>query len=278
MSERKKLLIIDGNSILNRAFYGVRPMTTRDGRPTNAIFGFINMILKPLESLCPDAAGIAFDLRAPTFRHKKCDFYKANRKGMPEELASQLDGAKEAAKALGLHVLSLEGFEADDILGTAAKHANCDTENDYDCYIMTGDRDSFQLVDEKSYVLLCTNNDTVFYDKAKIAESYCGLVPSQLIDLKALMGDSSENIPGGAGIGEKTAVKLICEFSSLDGLYENYESSSLSKGIKEKLAKDREMAYTSRFLAEICREVPLPLSFSDLKYGGIDKAALYELL
>ena len=278
MSERKKLLIIDGNSILNRAFYGVRPMTTRDGRPTNAIFGFINMILKPLESLCPDAAGIAFDLPAPTFRHKKCDFYKANRKGMPEELASQLDGAKEAAKALGLHVLSLEGFEADDILGTAAKHANCDTENDYDCYIMTGDRDSFQLVDEKSYVLLCTNNDTVFYDKAKIAESYCGLVPSQLIDLKALMGDSSDNIPGVAGIGEKTAVKLICEFSSLDGLYENYESSSLSKGIKEKLAKDREMAYTSRFLAEICREVPLPLSFSDLKYGGIDKAALYELL
>ncbi|MBE6571097.1 MAG: DNA polymerase I [Ruminococcaceae bacterium] len=278
MSERKKLLIIDGNSILNRAFYGVRPMTTRDGRPTNAIFGFINMILKPLESLSPDAAGIAFDLRAPTFRHQKCDFYKANRKGMPEELAAQLDGAKDAAKAMGLHVLSIEGYEADDILGTAAKHANCDTENDYDCYIMTGDRDSFQLVDEKSHVLLCTNNDTVFYDKAKIAETYSGLVPSQLVDLKALMGDSSDNIPGVAGIGEKTAVKLICEFSSLDGLYENYENSSLSKSIKEKLAKDREMAYTSRFLAEICREVPLPLAFSDLKYEGMDRAALYELL
>ncbi len=278
MSERKKLLIIDGNSILNRAFYGVRPMTTRDGRPTNAIFGFINMILKPLESLCPDAAGIAFDLRAPTFRHKKCDFYKANRKGMPEELAAQLDGAKKAAEYLGLHVLSLEGFEADDILGTAAKHANNDTENDYDCYILTGDRDSFQLVDEKSFVLLCTNNDTIFYDKAKIAQAYSGLVPSQLIDLKALMGDSSDNIPGVAGIGEKTAVKLICEFSSLDGLYENYEGSSLSKGIKEKLARDREMAYTSRFLAEICREVPLPLTFFDLKYEGINRGALLELL
>ena len=278
MSDRKKLLIIDGNSILNRAFYGVRPMTTRDGRPTNAIFGFINMILKPLESLCPDAAGIAFDLRAPTFRHKKCDFYKANRKGMPEELAAQLDGAKKAAEYLGLHVLSLEGYEADDILGTAARLANTDADNDYDCYILTGDRDSFQLVDEKSFVLLCTNNDTIFYDKEKIAETYSGLVPHQLIDLKALMGDTSDNIPGVAGIGEKTAVKLICEFSSLDKLYEDYLQSDLSKGIKEKLTNGREMAYTSRFLAEIFREVPLPLSFSDLKYNGFDNKNLLELL
>lgn len=278
MSDRKKLLIIDGNSILNRAFYGVRPMTTKDGRPTNAIYGFINMILKPLESLAPDAAAIAFDLRAPTFRHKKCDFYKANRKGMPEELAAQLDGAKKAAQCLGLHLLSLEGYEADDILGTASKLAETDTKTDYDCYIMTGDRDSFQLVGEKSFVLLCTNSDTILYDKEKIAETYGGLSPSQLIDLKALMGDSSDNIPGVAGIGEKTAVKLLCEFSSLDNLYENFENSSLSNGIKEKLKKDREMAYTSRFLAEICREVPLPLSFSDLSYPGIDKTALYELL
>ncbi len=278
MSERKKLLIIDGNSILNRAFYGVRPMTTRDGRPTNAIYGFINMILKPLESLSPDAAGIAFDLRAPTFRHKKCDFYKANRKGMPEELAAQLDGAKKAAQYLGLHVLSLEGYEADDILGTAAKYANTDTENDYDCYILTGDRDSFQLVDDRSFVLLCTNTDTVLYDKQKIAETYSGLTPHQLIDLKALMGDSSDNIPGVAGIGEKTAVKLISEFACLDGLYENYQSSSLSKGIKEKLEKDREMAYTSRFLAEICTEVPLPLTFFELKYNGIERSSLFELL
>ncbi|MBE6623339.1 MAG: DNA polymerase I [Ruminococcaceae bacterium] len=278
MSDRKKLLIIDGNSILNRAFYGVRPMTTKDGRPTNAIYGFINMILKPLESLSPDAAAIAFDLKAPTFRHKKCDFYKANRKGMPEELAAQLDGAKKAAKCLGLHILSLEGYEADDILGTASKLAETDSKTDYDCYIMTGDRDSFQLVGEKSFVLLCTNSDTVLYDKEKISEIYGGLCPSQLIDLKALMGDSSDNIPGVAGIGEKTAVKLISEFSDLDNLYENFENSSLSNGIKEKLKKDREMAYTSRFLAEIYREVPLPLAFSDLSYPGIDKTALYELL
>lgn len=278
MSDRKKLLIIDGNSILNRAFYGVRPMTTKDGRPTNAIYGFINMILKPLETLSPDAAAIAFDLRDPTFRHKKCDFYKANRKGMPEELAAQLDGAKKAAEYLGLHVVSLSGYEADDILGTAARLAEEDSETDYDCYIMTGDRDSFQLVGEKSFVLLCTNSDTVLYDKEKISETYGGLTPHQLIDLKALMGDTSDNIPGVTGIGEKTAVKLISEFKSLDGLYENYADSSLSAGIKAKLEKDREMAYTSRFLAEIYREVPLPLSFTDLSYGGMDKTALYELL
>lgn len=278
MPQRKKLLIIDGNSILNRAFYGVRPMTTRDGRPTNAIYGFINMILKPLTSLAPEAAGIAFDLPDPTFRHKKCDFYKATRKGMPEELAAQLDGAKKAAEYLGLHVLSLAGYEADDILGTAAENAYRDFENDYDCYILTGDRDSLQLVGKKSFVLLCTNSDTVLYDEQKVSETYGGISPRRLIDLKALMGDTSDNIPGVAGIGEKTAVKLISEFSSLDGLYENYADSSLSAGIKAKLEKDREMAYTSRFLAEICRDVPLPLSFGELKYGGINKSAFYELL
>lgn len=277
-TERKKLLIIDGNSILNRAFYGVRPMTTRDGRPTNAIYGFINMILKPLETLSPDAAAIAFDLRAPTFRHEKYDFYKANRKGMPEELAAQLDGAKRAAQHLGLHVLSLEGYEADDILGSASKCAETDTETDYDCYVMTGDRDSFQLVGDKTYVLLCTNTDTVLYDRQKIAETYGGLTPSQLIDLKSLMGDTSDNIPGVAGIGEKTAVKLISEFGNLDKLYEGYADSSLSAGIKAKLEKDKEMAYTSRFLAEIYRDVPLPLSFNDLKYNGTDRQNLYALL
>lgn len=278
MSQRNKLLIIDGNSVLNRAFYGVRPMTTSGGQPTNAIYGFINMILKQLEALSPDAAAIAFDLRAPTFRHKKCDFYKANRKGMPDELAAQLDGAKRAAEYLGLHVLSLEGYEADDILGSAAKLAEESKEHDYDCYIMTGDRDSFQLVGEKSFVLLCTNSDTVLYDKAKIAETYGGLTPHQLIDLKALMGDSSDNIPGVSGIGEKTAVKLISEFSSLDNLYESFEDSSLSDGIKTKLRNDKQMAYTSRFLAEIYKDVPLPLSYTDLSYGGIQKQNLYSLL
>ncbi len=278
MSERKKLLIIDGNSVLNRAFYGVRPMTTSDGRPTNAIFGFINMIHKQLEKLSPDACGIAFDLRAPTFRHKKCDYYKANRKGMPEELAAQLDGAKRAAEYLGIHVLSLEGYEADDILGTAAKCANNDTDCDYDCYIMTGDRDSFQLVGERSFVLLCTNSDTVFYDIDKIAESYSGLSPKSLIDVKALMGDSSDNIPGVPGIGEKTAVKLICEFSSLDGLYEKLCDSSLSKGTVEKLKNGKDMAYESRFLAEICCDVPLDVSFDALRYHGIKRNELYELL
>lgn len=270
-----KTLIIDGNSILNRAFYGVRPMTTRDGRPTNALYGFVNMIAKQLESLSPDAAGIAFDLRAPTFRHKACDFYKATRKGMPEELHAQLEPAKEAARLMGLHVLSLEGYEADDILGTAAKHAS---DEGNDCYLLTGDRDSFQLVDDRVFVLLCTTGETVLYDKQKIAETYGGLSPRDLIDVKALMGDTSDNIPGVAGIGEKTAVKLISEFSSLDALYASYESSSLSAGVKAKLAAGKESAYQSRFLAEIVRDVPLPLSFSDLRYDGMRKGEFYTFL
>ena len=270
-----KTLMIDGNSILNRAFYGVRPMTTRDGKPTNALYGFINMIAKQLDTLSPDAAGIAFDLRAPTFRHKACDFYKATRKGMPDELYAQLEPAKEAAALLGLHVLSLEGYEADDILGTAAQKAS---QEGNECYLLTGDRDSFQLVDDTVFVLLCTTGETVLYDKQKIADTYNGLLPRKLIDVKALMGDTSDNIPGVAGIGEKTAVKLINEFSDLDSLYASYETSSLSAGIKAKLTAGKESAYQSRFLAEIVRDVPLPLSFADLRYEGIQKAALYTFL
>lgn len=274
---RKKLLVIDGNSILNRAFYGVKPLTTSDGRPTNAVFGFVNIILKQLEELSPESAAIAFDLREPTFRHKKYDFYKANRHGMPDELACQVDYAKKAAEYLGFNVLSIPGFEADDILGTCAKNANCDRGCDYDCYILTGDRDSFQLIDKKSFVLLCTNTSTVFYDEEKIKETYGGLCPKDLIDLKALMGDSSDNIPGVPGIGEKTALKLMTEFGSLDNLYENYSASSLSAGIKQKLENGRELAYASKFLAEICTQVPLPVSFSDLSYRGFDKEKLYSL-
>lgn len=275
MQEKKKILVIDGNSILNRAFYGVKPLSTRDGRPTNAIFGFVNIIMKTVDGINPDAVGVAFDLKAPTFRHKKYDLYKANRHGMPPELASQLEPAKEICEKLGFHVLSLEGYEADDILGTCAK--NSDSAGDSECYILTGDRDSLQLITDTSFVLLATNNDTILFDKAKFSEKYCGLTPEKLVDLKALMGDSSDNIPGIPGVGEKTALKFICEYGSLDGLYENYENSSLSPKMKEKIKDGKDSAYLSYDLAEIFKEVPLALDFDALKREEIDRAGLYEI-
>lgn len=271
---QKKLLVIDGNSILNRAFYGVKPLSTRDGRPTNAIFGFVNIIMKAVENICPDGVGVAFDLRAPTFRHKKYSLYKANRHGMPEDLALQLEPVKKISELLGFHVLSLEGYEADDILGTSARLAD---KGGYQCYVLTGDRDSLQLISDNTTVLLATNRETVHYDKEKFAEDYGGLAPEKLVDLKALMGDSSDNIPGIPGVGEKTALKLVCEYGSLDGLYESYMDSSLSAKMKEKITDGRDSAYLSYDLATIFREVPLGLGIDDLAKNEPDKAKLYEV-
>lgn len=271
----KKLLIVDGNSILNRAFYGVRPLTTRDGRNTNAIFGFINMLYKQICELSPDYAAIAFDLRSPTFRHKKCSYYKANRKGMPEELAEQLELAKKIASLMGFHVLTLEGYEADDILGTLSTFS--DGENI--AYIMTGDRDSYQLINNTSFVLYVSTKDTSVYDADKIAELYSGLSPKKLIDVKALMGDTSDNIPGVAGIGEKTAVSLIATYGSLDGVYSALESGDpgIKGAVKTKLESGKDSAYESAFLAEICKTAPLGISLSDLEYKGINKSELLDV-
>lgn len=270
-----KILIIDGNSIVNRAFYGVRPMTTRDGRPTNAIHGFINMILKQLDAIKPDAAAVAFDLREPTFRHKACDFYKATRKGMPDELAAQLEPCKEAARLLGLRVLSMAGYEADDILGSAAATA---TAEGNDCFLLTGDRDSFQLIDEHVTVLYCTHAETLTYDPLAFSAVYGDIPPHRLVDIKALMGDSSDNIPGVRGIGEKNAVKLIAQFGSLDGVYENLDDPRITRIIRDRLTADKDSAYTSRFLAQIVRDVPLPLSFADLRTDGMLREELYAFL
>ncbi len=276
MQDKKKMLVIDGNSILNRAFYGVKPLTTRDGRPTGAIFGFVNIIMKAYESVKPDALGIAFDLHAPTFRHKEYSEYKAGRHATPPDLLAQFEPSKEIASALGFHILSLEGYEADDILGTCAKGAD---DGDYECYILTGDRDSLQLISDNTFVLLAKNNETQPYTKEVFAQNYAGLSPEKLIELKALMGDSSDNIPGVPGIGEKTALKLICEYGSIDNLYSEgtIENSDMSAKMKEKLLLGKESAYLSRFLGEIYCKVPLPLSFADLEKKEQDTQKLYEL-
>ncbi len=273
-----KLLAVDSNSILNRAFYGVRPLTTREGLFTNGIFGFMNILFKLCDELHPDAVVFAFDLRTPTFRHKMYSGYKAQRKGMPEELAQQVQPLKDIITQMGYPIISIEGFEADDILGTLA--AKCRQSGD-ECVIATGDRDSFQLVGDGVTVRLAFTrggqSGAEMIDEAAIKERY-GVSPRQLIDVKSLMGDSSDNIPGVAGIGEKTALSLIQRFGSLDGVYENIEDPAIKKGVREKLTNDKEMAYQSRALAEINCAAPIEATLDELRPSPRKDDELFSLL
>ncbi len=256
-----KLLALDGNSILNRAFYGIKLLTTKDGSKfTNGIYGFLNILLKLREEVSPDAVAIAFDVKAPTFRHEMYEGYKANRKGMPPELAQQMPPLKELLAAMGYQILEAPGWEADDILGTLA--ANCG-KDDF-CYIATGDRDSLQLVRENVNVLLASTKmgkaQSVKYDCEKIKEDYL-VTPELLIDIKALMGDSSDCIPGVAGIGEKTAKDLISRFGSIDDIYKNIETIDIKKGVHDKLVNDKDMAYLSRELGTIKTDAPIDAAY-----------------
>ncbi|MGM9682415.1 MAG: DNA polymerase I [Eubacteriales bacterium] len=269
----KKLLVVDGNSILNRAFYGIRMLTNKDGLPTNAVYGMVTILSKHLAALNPDYCAVAFDLKAPTFRHKMYDGYKATRHAMPDELACQLPYAKKCAEYLGFRVLELEGYEADDILGTVSGEAE---ENGVMSYILTGDRDSLQLISDHTHILLATNKETVEFGESEFREKY-GINVSQFVDLKALMGDSSDNIPGVPGIGEKTALKLISDFGSLDGLYEKYADSALSPSVCQKLEKGRASAYLSRELAEIRRDAPIGVHLDGMGNDGMRKKELLEL-
>ena len=273
-----KLLVLDGNSIVNRAFYGIKLLTTKDGRYTNAIYGFMNILLNLLKEVQPDEVAIAFDLKAPTFRHKMYDGYKATRKGMPEELAQQMPVLKELLADLGFVMVSKEGYEADDILGTlsAAAAARGD-----ECYLATGDRDSLQLVNDHVTVLLAATrmgrSETVVMDKAAVEEKY-GVSPKQLIEVKSLMGDTSDNIPGVAGVGEKTALALIQKFGSLAGVYENIDDSAIKPGVRTKLTTHKEDAELSRKLAEINCAIPVDTAAGTYKRGEGDAAAAAELL
>ena len=269
----KKMLIIDGNSILNRAYYGIRPLTNKNGLYTHAVYGMINIISRHIDALSPDYCAVAFDLKAPTFRHKMYDGYKANRKGMPEELAVQLPYAKRCMEHLGLAVMTCEGYEADDILGTMSKKAaSCGVH----AYVLTGDRDSLQLIGENVSVLLVKTKETLEYTENAFLTEY-GITPDAFVDVKALMGDSSDNIPGVAGIGEKTAFKLIADYGSMDRLYAEYELSGLSAGVKQKLTAGKQMAYLSRELALIDTDAPVGATLEDCEYSGIHARELYAL-
>ena len=269
----KKILVIDGNSIINRAFFGVRPLTTKSGKNTNAIYGMVNIIHKQIEAIKPDYAAVAFDLKAPTFRHKMFDGYKAGRNPTPPELLEQFDDAKECMRLMGIHTLELEGYEADDIQGTVAAFAH--EAEDTESYILSGDRDLLQLIDEKITVLLAGNSETKAFHEAEFREKY-GISPSEFVDMKALMGDSSDNIPGVRGIGEKTAASLISQFSTLEGIYENIDSPAITKSVRAKLIDGRDNAFLSRTLAKIETKAPIKETLGDLTYGGLNRGGLYK--
>lgn len=261
------LLVVDGNSIVNRAFYGIKLLTTKDGKFTNAIYGFLTMLDKIKEVAKPDAVAVAFDLKAPTFRHKAYDGYKAGRKGMPPELAQQMPTLKKLLTALGYKVVECEGYEADDILGTLA--SECDKTGN-NCVIATGDRDSLQLVSENVHVRLASTKmgkaEAELYDIDKIKEEY-GVTPAQMIEIKALQGDSSDNIPGVSGIGKKGAGDLIQKFGSIEYIYENLDELDIKPGMKAKLEAGRDSAFMSKMLGTICREAPIDTDLTHYAVG-----------
>lgn len=275
----KKLLILDSNSILNRAFYGVRYLSAKDGTPTNAIYGFLNILLKLINEQQPDYICAAFDVKAPTFRHKQYEGYKAQRKPMPEGLAAQMPLAKDVLRAMNITILEKEGYEADDIIGTVARL--CD-EQGISCFIATGDKDDLQLASDKTRVILTVTksgvNETTIYDDKAVKERY-HVTPTEFIDIKALMGDPSDNIPGVKGIGEKTAMSLIEKHHSIEYIYDHIDEIGLKGAMLQKLKDGREMAFMSKELATIDTHAPIEFDADDCTFNGFsDNNGLYEIL
>lgn len=283
-----KLLAIDGNSIINRAFYGIRPLNAPDGTPTNAIYGFFSMTGKIAKDTNPDAIAVAFDVRQPTFRHQAYSEYKAGRHPTPPEFYVQMDLLKKLLVDFNIPVITCPGFEADDILGTLSKMCE---DKQIDCIVYTGDKDSFQLVGDYTNVYLpktTPEGPQVFvYDKARIASEFGGLEPKQMIDLKALQGDKSDNIPGVPGIGPKTAIELVSKFGSIENIYAEFDNLAndtakinstfgVSKGVAEKLINGKESAEFSKFLGTIKRDIPVGVTLDYLKVVPADPNIVYN--
>ena len=278
MSEAtKKLMILDGNSIVNRAFYGIRMLNAPDGTPTNGVYGFLAILQRLLELEKPDGVCVTFDVHAPTFRHEMSEAYKAQRKPMPEELRVQMPILKDVLDAMGIRRYELAGWEADDLLGTMARICE---EAGWDCRLVTGDKDSFQLITDKTHVVHIKSRmgqtETIEYDPVRFEEEY-GFAPAKMIDLKALMGDTSDNIPGVPGIGEKTAMDLLHRFGSLDGVYENIEDESIKAGQRKKLTEGADSARLSYTLATIRRDAPMEFTPAEGQWQLSSSGELYEL-
>ena len=272
----EKILILDSNSLMNRAFYALPPLTNSEGVHTNAIYGFTNMLFKMQEEIKPDYIVAAFDKKAPTFRHKEYQDYKAGRKKMPPELAEQFPLIKELLKLMGINIYEIEGFEADDIIGTVAKLSE---KNDIESFIVTGDKDALQLASKNTNVIITKKGVTetaVYNEKAFIDEF--GVTPTQFIDVKGLMGDKSDNIPGVPGVGEKTAFKLIQTYGSVEGVLSNIDEIS-GKKLKENLTTYSEQAIFSKKLATIMTDIPVDISLDDIRNkDGYDKENLKKYL
>ena len=271
------LMIIDGNSIVNRAFYGVRALTAPDGTPTNAVYGFLSIFHRLYDEVKPDAVCVSFDVKAPTFRHKAYDDYKAQRKPMPDDLAAQLPILKSVLDAMGIRRYELAGYEADDILGTAARVCE---ERGWNCCVVTGDKDSFQLITNKTTVCNVKTRmgqtETVMYTPTVFFEEY-GFTPDLMVDLKALMGDTSDNIPGVPGIGEKTAMELVHRYGGMEKLYKKLNDIGIKEGVRKKLAEGEESARKSYWLATILRDVPIDFNPEDNIWNGDYTPELYGL-
>ena len=277
-----KFVLVDGNSIMNRAFYGImgsKMLTTKDGKYTNAVYGFLAIMFKLLDDVKPKYMAVAFDLKAPTARHKMYEGYKANRKGMPDELAEQMPIIKEILRAMNIDIVEKEGYEADDVLGTLSRYGE---KHKLEVVILSGDRDTFQLATNKVTIRIphtkAGKTETDEYNKEKIIEKY-GIKPKQLIDVKGLQGDTSDNIPGVPGVGEKTALKLIQEYGSIENLYKKIEEGKddLKGKQREKIVENKDLAYLSKTLGTINLEVPIEDNLEDFKVEEWDKQKVYEI-
>ncbi len=277
----RKLILIDGNSLLHRAYHAFPPLNTAKGELINAVYGFSSMLLTILDKLSPTHVAVAWDVKGPTFRKMEYVEYKANRGPMDEELATQIERTREVVSVLNIPQFGIDGYEGDDVIGTLARQATDEKkEKDTQVVIVTADRDALQLIKGKQIVVYLPlqnrASQAVVFDEDKVIETY-GFKPKCIVDLKSLMGDSSDNIPGVKGIGKVTATKLIMNFGSLEGVYKNIDSDKISKKIREMLIADKDMALQSYKLAEINKEAPLKINWEDCLLTNYDKNKAMEL-
>ena len=272
MADKKRLIVIDSNSVIHRAYHALPPLTTKKGEVVGAVYGFLLVFLKAIKEFQPDFVIACFDVPGPTFRHEKYKEYKATRPKAPEDLYQQIPKVKEVLEAFNVQVCEKPGFEADDIIGTIAKIApQKQALPATETIIISGDSDNLQLIDAKTkvYVLRKGVKDTVLYDKEMVMEKYQGLTPKQLIDYRALRGDPTDNIPGVPGIGEKTAIDLIQQFGTLDNLYQNLDD--LKPKLKQVLIQNKEQAFVSRELTTIYKNVPIEFNLKECQWDNYDK-------
>jgi DNA polymerase I len=282
----KKLIIFDGNAIVHRAYHALPPLSTKDGRLVNAVYGFLTVFLKAVSDFSPDFIAATFDLPSPTFRHQKYKEYKAKRPKAPKDLYSQIPIIKEVLSCFSVKIFEKAGFEADDLIGTIASLANKkEASENTSVIIVTGDLDTLQLVDDntKIYFLRRGVKDTALYDKNSVAERFGGLKPEQIVDYKSLRGDPSDNIPGVKGVGEKTAIKLLLQFGTLENLYQEIEKKSkraadLKGKIKEILVRDKEQAFLSKELVLLEKNVPVEFNLTNCQWGSYDLEKVKEKL